>query len=246
MNCAEKGGKRKGAASLAVMFFCCGPSGFVLVSSAMKHESPTPVTDDLSQARATRNPLRKLYYWTLHWAATPYALPALAILSFAESSFFPVPPDVLLIALCFSTPTRWFKLALWCTLASVAGGLLGYFIGWGLWETVGQPIVRMYNGEAVVESVRAWYENYGFFGVLAAAVTPIPYKVFTIASGMMSFDLLQFVLASTIGRGMRFSWWPGSFVCSAQRSSPSWNAISNWRPRFWSCWPSWGSWRSST
>jgi membrane protein YqaA with SNARE-associated domain len=186
------------------MFFCCDPCGFVLVSCAMKHESTTPATDDLSQARATRNPLRKLYYWTLHWAATPYALPALAFLSFAESSFFPVPPDVLLIALCFSTPARWFKLALWCTVASVAGGLLGYFIGWGLWETVGHPIVRMYNGESVVEAVRAWYENYGFFGVLAAAVTPIPYKVFTIASGMMSFDLLQFVLASTIGRGMRF------------------------------------------
>lgn len=186
------------------MFFCCDPCGFMLLSSAMKHESTTPVSDDLSQARATRNPLRKLYYWTLHWAATPYALPALAVLSFAESSFFPVPPDVLLIALCFSTPARWFKLALWCTVASVAGGLLGYFIGWGLWETVGQPIVRMYNGESVVEAVRVWYEDYGFFGVLVAAVTPIPYKVFTIASGMMSFDLFQFVLASTIGRGMRF------------------------------------------
>jgi membrane protein YqaA with SNARE-associated domain len=169
----------------------------------MKHDSTT-TTDDLAQARATRNPLRKLYYWTLHWAATPYALPALAILSFAESSFFPVPPDVLLIALCFSTPARWFKLALWCTLASVAGGMLGYVIGWGLWETVGQPIVHMYHGEAVVETVRVWYENYGFIGVIVAAVTPIPYKVFTIASGMMNFDLVQFVLASTIGRGLRF------------------------------------------
>lgn len=174
----------------------------MLIFRAMKHDATS--TDDRARARATRNPLRKLYYWTLHWAATPYALPALALLSFAESSFFPVPPDVLLIALCFSTPSRWFSLALWCTVASVAGGLLGYFIGWGLWETVGQPIVRMYNGESVVEMVHAWYETYGFFGVLVAAVTPIPYKVFTIASGMMSFDLIQFVLASTIGRGMRF------------------------------------------
>lgn len=170
----------------------------------MKHDASTTPPDDLAQARATRNPLRKLYYWTLHWAATPYALPALVLLSFAESSFFPVPPDVLLIALCFSTPGRWFKLAAWCTAASVVGGLLGYFIGWGLWETVGLPIVRMYNGEAVVEMVRAWYENYGFFGVLVAAVTPIPYKVFTIASGMMSFDLGQFVLASALGRATRF------------------------------------------
>jgi len=170
----------------------------------MKHDSSTSAPTDLAQARATRNPLRKLYYWVLHWAATPYALPALGVLSFAESSFFPVPPDVLLIALCFSTPARWFKLAAWCTAASVVGGLLGYFIGWGLWETVGQPIVRMYHGEAVVEMVRVWYETYGFFGVLVAAVTPIPYKVFTIASGMMSFDLGQFVLASVLGRGMRF------------------------------------------
>ena len=170
----------------------------------MKHEDSTTPPTDLAQARATRNPLRKLYYWTLHWAATPYALPALVILSFAESSFFPVPSDVLLIALCFSTPARWFRLALWCTVASVAGGLFGYFIGWGLWEAVGLPIVRMYHGEAVVEMVRVWYENYGFFGVLVAAVTPIPYKVFTIASGMMSFDLPQFVLASILGRGLRF------------------------------------------
>jgi len=164
----------------------------------------TPPPDDLAQARATRNPLRKLYYWTLHWAGTPYALPALVVLSFAESSFFPVPPDVLLIALCFCRPERWFALAAWCTLASVAGGVLGYGIGWGLWETVGQPIVRFYNGESVVESVRVWYDEFGFWGVLIAAVTPIPYKVFTIASGLMRFDLLQFILASVLGRGLRF------------------------------------------
>jgi membrane protein YqaA with SNARE-associated domain len=170
---------------------------------AMHNDAPLP-SDDLAQARATRNPLRKLYYWTLHWAATPYALPALVLLSFAESSFFPVPPDVLLIALCFCQPGRWFRLAAWCTAASVAGGVLGYGIGWGLWETVGQPIVRMYHGEAVVETVRVWYETYGFFGVLIAAVTPIPYKVFTIASGLMRFDFTQFVLASVLGRGFRF------------------------------------------
>jgi membrane protein YqaA with SNARE-associated domain len=169
----------------------------------MKCESSVP-HDDLARARATRSPLRKLYYWTLHWAATPYALPAMVLLSFAESSFFPVPPDVLLIALCFCTPRRWAVLAAWCTAASVVGGMLGYFIGWGLWGSVGLPIVQMYHGEAVVETVRAWYEAYGFFGVLVAAVTPIPYKVFTIASGMMSFDLGQFVLASVIGRATRF------------------------------------------
>ncbi len=180
----------------------CDSRRFVLVCDAMTFD--TQHSSDMDRARSTRNPLRKLYYWTLHWAATPYALPALVVLSFAESSFFPVPPDVLLIALCFCRPERWFSLAAWCTIASVLGGLLGYYIGWGLWEAVGLPIVRMYNGEAVVETVRAWYEVYGFFGVLIAAVTPIPYKVFTIASGMMRFDLGQFVLASVLGRAMRF------------------------------------------
>ncbi len=158
----------------------------------------------MEQARLTRNPLKKLYFWTLHWAATPYALPALVILSFAESSFFPVPPDVLLIALCFSQPRAWIKLAAWCTVASVLGGILGYYIGWGLWEAVGDPIVKAYHGEEVMAKVQTWYDAYGFLGILVAAVTPIPYKVFTIASGTMHFDLLQFIVASLLGRGARF------------------------------------------
>lgn len=164
----------------------------------------TPPASAMEQAQLTRNPLKKLYFWTLHWAATPYALPALVILSFAESSFFPVPPDVLLIALCFSQPRAWLKLAAWCTLASVVGGVLGYYIGWGLWEAVGEKIVHAYHGEELMVKVQNWYSEYGFLGIIVAAVTPIPYKVFTIASGTMHFDLLQFVAASAIGRGLRF------------------------------------------
>lgn len=155
-------------------------------------------------ARETRNPLRKLYYWTLHWSETKYALPALFVLSFIESSFFPIPPDVLLMAMCFATPKRWFAYAFWCTVASVLGGVLGYYIGWGLWEGVGEPIVKFYHGEEVMAKVRVWYDQYGFFGVLVAAITPIPYKVFTIASGVFHFDLLQLVVASILGRGFRF------------------------------------------
>ena len=158
----------------------------------------------MEQARATRNPLRKLYFWTLHWADTKYALPALVLVSFVESSFFPIPPDVLLMAICFSAPRKWFWAALWCTGASVAGGVLGYYIGWGLYETVGQPIVSFYHGEAVMQSVKTWYDQYGFWGVLIAAITPIPYKVFTIASGVFEFNLGLLVLASVIGRGFRF------------------------------------------
>src|SRR5512134_2368013 len=141
----------------------------------------TPPASAMERARATRNPIRKLYFWTLHWAATPHALPALAILSFAESSFFPVPPDVLLIAMTFAAPTKWARYALWCSVASVAGGIAGYGIGWGLWDTVGKPIVDFYDGEEVMAQVQTWYEEFGFFGVLVAAITPIPYKVFTIA-----------------------------------------------------------------
>lgn len=164
----------------------------------------TPPSDALAQVKTTRNPIKKVYFWTLHWADTPYALPMLVLLSFAESSFFPVPPDVLLMALCFSTPKKWFKLALWCTAASVLGGILGYYIGWGLYEGVGQRIVDFYHGQPVIDKVQVWYDQYGFWGILVAAVTPIPYKVFTIASGMLHFDFLQFVSASVVGRGFRF------------------------------------------
>jgi membrane protein YqaA with SNARE-associated domain len=155
-------------------------------------------------ARQTRNPLRKLYYWTLHWAETPYALPALIILSFTESSFFPIPPDILLMALCFARPKKWMTYAFWCTVASVLGGIFGYYIGWGLWETIGEPIVKFYHGEDIMAQVKELYAVYGFWGVLTAAITPIPYKVFTIASGVFQFDLLQLTVASILGRGFRF------------------------------------------
>jgi len=164
----------------------------------------TPPATAMERARATRNPIRKLYFWTLHWAATRHALPALGILSFAESSFFPVPPDVLLAAICFGEPRRWLRAALWCSAASVVGGVLGYYIGWALWDTVGKPIVEFYDGQPVMDQIHGWYDEYGFLGVLVAAITPIPYKVFTIASGWFHFDFGQFLLASAIGRSFRF------------------------------------------
>lgn len=158
----------------------------------------------MAMARATKNPLRKLYFWTIHWADTKYAIPALAFLSFIESSFFPIPPDVLLMAICFSAPKKWFTAAFWCTIASVAGAVLGWYIGWGLWEVIGQPIVKFYHGEAVMLHVKQLYDTYGFWGVLVAAITPIPFKVFTIASGVFQFNLPLMIFASIIGRGFRF------------------------------------------
>jgi membrane protein YqaA with SNARE-associated domain len=164
----------------------------------------TPPASAMERARATRNPIRKLYFWTLHWAATRHATKALAGLSFAESSFFPVPPDVLLIAMTFAEPKKWKRFALWCSVASVVGGIAGYAIGWGLWDTVGKPIVDFYQGQEVMDKVHHWYDTYGFWGVLAAAITPIPYKVFTIASGWFHFDFWLFVAASAVGRPFRF------------------------------------------
>ena len=148
--------------------------------------------------------IKKLYDWILHWAETPYGIPALFILAFAESSFFPIPPDVLLIAMAISIPTRAFKFAAVCTIGSVIGGIVGYGIGLYGYETVGKPIVDFYHGQPIMDKVKLWYDEYGFLGILIAAITPIPYKVFTIASGVFTFDFWSFVFASIIGRSARF------------------------------------------
>jgi len=165
-----------------------------------------PAADSEAAPAETPRPnvLRRLYAWTLKWAEHKHAIPALACISFIESSFFPIPPDVLLLAICFATPKLWFRAALWCTVASVLGGMLGYAIGLGLWDVVGKPIVDIYNGEEVMSKIAGWYDIYGFWGILIAAITPIPYKVFTIASGFLVFPFLPFVLASLVGRAFRF------------------------------------------
>lgn len=147
---------------------------------------------------------RRLYDWVLHWANTPYGAPALFFLSFAESSFFPIPPDVLLIALVLGARTKWWRFALNCTIASVLGGLGGYLIGMTVMDTVGQKIIAFYKAEAYYERVTQWYLEYDFWIVFAAAFSPIPYKVFTIASGAFQMNVLGFALVSAVGRGMRF------------------------------------------
>ncbi|MCP4590364.1 MAG: DedA family protein [bacterium] len=147
---------------------------------------------------------RRLYDWVLHWAETPYGALALFLLSFAESSFFPIPPDVLLIALVMGARRRWFRFALICTAGSVVGGLAGYGIGAGLMETVGQPIISFYHAEDHWTRVAELYQQYDFWIVFIAAFTPIPYKVFTIASGAFEMNLLGFALVSSVGRGARF------------------------------------------
>ncbi|KPK36014.1 MAG: cytochrome B [Nitrospira bacterium SG8_35_1] len=148
--------------------------------------------------------VKKLYDWVLHWAETPYGVPALFILAFAESSFFPVPPDVLLIALCLSINRKAFYFALICMIGSVIGGIVGYAIGFYGYETIGRPIVDFYHGQAVMDAIKLKYDEHGFLGILIAAITPIPYKIFTIASGVFKFDFTLFTAASIIGRSTRF------------------------------------------
>jgi len=148
--------------------------------------------------------IKKLYDWVLHWAETPYGVPALFVLAFAESSFFPVPPDVLLIALAISIPRKSFKYAVICTVGSVLGGILGYGIGHYGYEAVGKPIVDFYQGQGVMDVIKLQYDKHGFIGILIAAITPIPYKVFTIASGVFEFDFWLFLIGSIIGRSTRF------------------------------------------
>ena len=131
--------------------------------------------------------MRSLYDWTLHWADRPQGSWALFLIAFAESSFFPIPPDVLLIALCVGSVTRSYRFAAICTLGSLLGGCAGYAIGYYGYEWIGVVIVKAYHGEAVMAQIKQWYDQWGFWGNLTAAVTPIPYKVFTIASGLSLF-----------------------------------------------------------
>jgi membrane protein YqaA with SNARE-associated domain len=148
--------------------------------------------------------LKKIYDWVLQWAETPYGTPALFLLAVAESSFFPVPPDVLLIALALGAPKHAFRFALICAVGSVLGGMAGFGIGYFGYEAIGKPIIDFYHGHEVMAKIELQYAKYGFWGVLVAAVTPIPYKVFTISSGFFRFEFLSFIFASVIGRSFRF------------------------------------------
>ncbi|RMF70258.1 MAG: DedA family protein [Calditrichaeota bacterium] len=153
---------------------------------------------------AKKSSVRRLYDWVLSWAESRYSTAALFLLAFAESSFFPIPPDVLLIALAISAPTRAFRFALICTVGSLTGGIVGYGIGLFGYESVGRPIIEMYHGQNLMYSIKVKYDTYGFWGVLVAAITPIPYKVFTISSGFFRFNFPEFLAASLVGRTFRF------------------------------------------
>jgi len=146
----------------------------------------------------------RLYDRVIHVAASPYALWALAAVAFTESSVFPIPPDVLLIPMVLAARTKWLHYVAVAAVFSVLGGLVGYSIGWGLWEIAGQPILELYSAMDKFALVETWYNEWGAWIVFIAGFSPVPYKVFTIASGAFSLDLTMFVFASIISRGGRF------------------------------------------
>ena len=149
--------------------------------------------------------IRRLYHWTVSWAEHPAGTHALFWIAFAESSFFPIPPDILLMALCFGAREKALKYALVCTAGSVLGGIAGWAIGWGLAEPVAMPLLAFFDPSGhTQEKIQLWYGEYGFWGILIAAITPIPYKVFTVFSGMMNYSLPLLIVASILGRGLRF------------------------------------------
>ena len=148
--------------------------------------------------------LRKTYDWVLRWSATKHALPALAILAFAESSFFPIPPDVLLIAMAVAVPLKAFRFAAVCSVASVLGGMFGYLLGWQFMDLIGNPIIEFYHFESQQAKIKGLYEEYGAWAVGIAGFTPVPYKVFTLTAGAFDYNFPVFVLASLVSRSARF------------------------------------------
>lgn len=149
--------------------------------------------------------LRRLYDWTMSLARTRHAERSLAGISFAESSFFPIPPDVLLIPMVLANRAKWLRYALTCTIASVLGGLLGYFIGAVLFDAIGRPILDFYGYMDKFEDFQEAFNKWGLLIVLIfGGLTPLPYKVITIASGVTGLSLPVFILSSIVARGIRF------------------------------------------
>ncbi|MEW4570437.1 YqaA family protein [Tautonia sp. JC769] len=193
------------------------------------HDVPAPVATEAAQPVSKWALHRRLYNWVLSWAETRYGLPVLMAISFIESSVFPIPPDVLLIPLVLAATTRWIRLAFWCTVASVLGGMFGYAIGYAAWETVGVWIVEnLAHVELVtvdgrddiampgylIRSIGAdrlggeylfqVYDHWNAWIVFIFGLTPLPYKLVTVTAGVAQVNLIVFTLASIASRGLRF------------------------------------------
>jgi membrane protein YqaA with SNARE-associated domain len=180
---------------------------------------------------------RRLYNWVLHWADSAYSGRALFLLSFAESSFFPVPPDVLLAPLTLGNRKKWWRFALNCSLASLLGGVLGYAIGYWLWWDQAQSFSGLAQfffehvpgfTEEKFHLIQSKYEQYSFWVVFAAGFTPIPYKIITISAGAFDINFTMFVIASAIGRGARFFLVAGLFGAYGPSIKPFVDKYFNW------------------
>ena len=157
------------------------------------------------------NPLKKLYNWVIHWADTRWGVTALFLLAFAESSFFPVPPDVLLIACCLGCSKKSFRYAAVCTAGSVLGAMFGFSIGHFIWLTPGGEFTGVaeffFKSVFSIEdyyNIKELYEQNNFWVVFTAGFTPIPYKLITITAGVFNINFVMFLIASIVSRGMRF------------------------------------------
>ena len=148
--------------------------------------------------------LRRLYDWVIRLAGHPKAIYAMGVVAFLESSFFPIPPDVMLVPMVLANRTKAFRIALVCTIFSVLGGLLGYAIGFYFFETIGAWVVKTYGLQDGLAKFRSGFAEWGIWIILIKGLTPIPYKLVTIASGAAHFDLFTFVWASIVTRGIRF------------------------------------------
>ncbi len=156
------------------------------------------------EAAKPRSPLRRMYDWCVAAAGKRHALAMLTAVAFAESSFFPIPPDVMLVPMSLARPDRAFLLAAWCTVASVTGGMLGYAIGYLLYDSVGTWLIHLYGYGDKVEAFRTAYAQWGAWIILLKGLTPIPYKIVTITSGFAGYNFVLFVVLSIITRGARF------------------------------------------
>ena len=153
---------------------------------------------------APRRWARNLYDWTLHWADTPQGITALFLIALAESSFFPIPPDVLLIAVVAARPETWIRSATLCSLGSLIGAAIGYAIGATLMSTIGAPIIAFYQAADAWDRFVDLASTWGVWFLAAAAFTPIPFKVATIASGAIEMAFIPFLVVSLAGRATRF------------------------------------------
>ena len=173
--------------------------------------------------------LRRAYDWCIAAADKPYATWLMGIVSFVESSFFPIPPDTMLIPMSLARPDRAWFYATVCTLTSVAGGVLGYFIGAVLYDSIGLWLIQLYGYGEKVDAFRAAYAQWGGWIILLKGLTPIPYKIVTIASGFAGYNLFLFVVLSIVARGMRF--YVEAFLLN--RYGPQARAIIEERLGFW-------------